>query len=62
MPILAGFPLKLSVIEEFSMVTPQFSFWVIIGSLGLIAGGIRVLIYIISDADETEENFLSQEY
>lgn len=57
MPILAGFPLKLSVIEEFSMVTSQFSFWVIIGSLGLIAGGIRVLIYIISDADETGREF-----
>lgn len=56
-PLLAGFPLKLSVIEGLSKVAPRLSLWVIIGSLGLIIGGIRVLISIVSDADETEEEF-----
>jgi NADH:ubiquinone oxidoreductase subunit 2 (subunit N) len=55
MPLLAGFPLKLGVIEGLSVTVPQISLWVIMGSLGLIAGGIRMLISMVSDADETRE-------
>ena len=55
MPLLAGFPLKLGVIEGLSATVPQISFWVILGSLGLIVGGIRMLISMVSDADETRE-------
>ena len=55
MPLLAGFPLKLGVIEGLSVTVPRISFWVILGSLGLIVGGIRMLISMVSDADETRE-------
>jgi NADH:ubiquinone oxidoreductase subunit 2 (subunit N) len=44
------------VIEGLSVNVPQISLWVIIGSLGLIAGGIRMLISMVSDADETRED------
>jgi NADH-quinone oxidoreductase subunit N len=56
MPLLAGFPLKLNVIEGLSVNVPQISLWLIIGSLGLIVGGIRILISMVSDADETRED------
>ncbi len=55
MPLLAGFPLKLGVIEGLSVTVPRISFRVILGSLGLIVGGIRMLISMVSDADETRE-------
>jgi NADH:ubiquinone oxidoreductase subunit 2 (subunit N) len=55
MPLTAGFPLKLSVIEGLSVNVPQISLWVIIGSLGLIAGGIRMLFSMVSDADEIRD-------
>jgi formate hydrogenlyase subunit 3/multisubunit Na+/H+ antiporter MnhD subunit len=48
MPLLAGFPLKLGVIEGLSEMVPQISIWVIIGSFGLIIAGIRTMIAIVS--------------
>jgi formate hydrogenlyase subunit 3/multisubunit Na+/H+ antiporter MnhD subunit len=55
MPLLAGFPLKLGVIEGLSVMVPQISIWVIIGSLGLILGGIRTLLAIVSDTGGNKE-------
>lgn len=52
-PLLGGFPLKLGIIEGLSTTTPQLSLWIIIGSLGLFASGIRILLSIISEKDET---------
>ncbi len=54
MPLLGGFPFKLGVIEGLSMATPQLSLWVVVGSLGLFAGVIRVLLSIISSNDESK--------
>jgi formate hydrogenlyase subunit 3/multisubunit Na+/H+ antiporter MnhD subunit len=59
MPLLAGFPLKLGVIEGLSEIVPQISIWVITGSLGLIIAGIRAMIAIVSG--ESEPNPETQE-
>jgi NADH:ubiquinone oxidoreductase subunit 2 (subunit N) len=54
-PLLAGFPLKLGVIEGLSEMVPQISIWVIIGSLGLIAAGIRIMVAFVSGTDGSKE-------
>jgi formate hydrogenlyase subunit 3/multisubunit Na+/H+ antiporter MnhD subunit len=54
MPLLAGFPLKLGVIEGLSGMIPQISIWVIVGSLGLIVAGIRMMIAIVSGEGEPD--------
>lgn len=53
-PLLASFPLKLGVIEGLSQMVPQISIWVIVGSLGLIVGGIRIMLAIVSGTDGSE--------
>jgi NADH:ubiquinone oxidoreductase subunit 2 (subunit N) len=52
-PLLASFSMRLGVIEGLSITAPQFAIWAIIGSLGLLVGGIRSLISIVSGDDET---------
>jgi formate hydrogenlyase subunit 3/multisubunit Na+/H+ antiporter MnhD subunit len=55
LPLLAGFPFKLGVIEQVSSQMPGISIWVIVGSFGLITGTIRFLISMVSDGIESEE-------
>ncbi|MGW8142880.1 MAG: proton-conducting transporter transmembrane domain-containing protein [Anaerolineales bacterium] len=55
-PLFAGFPLKLGLIEELTGVVPQIAVWAIIGSLGLIVAGIRILIVIVSGENEETGN------
>lgn len=54
MPLFAGFPLKLGVLEGLTELVPQISVWVIIGSLGLIVAGIRILIAVVAGERESE--------
>ena len=51
-PLLASFSMRLGVIEGLSLTAPQFAIWAIIGSLGLLVGGIRTLVSIVSGDDE----------
>jgi NADH-quinone oxidoreductase subunit N len=55
LPLLASFPFKLGVIEGLSSEVPAISVWVILGSLGLIAGTIRVLVSMVSDRVDSED-------
>lgn len=55
-PLLAGFPLKLGVIEGLSEIAPQISIWIIIGSLGLFIAGIRTMIVIVSGEVESDND------
>lgn len=55
LPLLAGFPFKLGIIEQVSSQMPGISIWVIVGSFGLITGTIRFLISMVSDGVESEE-------
>jgi NADH:ubiquinone oxidoreductase subunit 2 (subunit N) len=52
-PLLASFSMRLGVIEGLSVTAPQYAIWAIIGSLGLLMGGIRTLISIVSGTDDT---------
>ena len=55
LPLLAGFPFKLGVIEGLSTQVPAISIWVILGAFGLVIGVIRMLISMVSDGVESEE-------
>jgi NADH:ubiquinone oxidoreductase subunit 2 (subunit N) len=52
-PLLASFSMRLGVIEGLSVTALQYAIWAIIGSLGLLMGGIRTLISIVSGTDDT---------
>jgi formate hydrogenlyase subunit 3/multisubunit Na+/H+ antiporter MnhD subunit len=60
LPLLAGFPFKLGVIEGLSSQVPAISIWVILGAFGLVIGVIRMLISMVSDGVESEERIPEQ--
>ena len=55
LPLLAGFPFKLGIIEGLSSQGAALSFWVILGSLGLIVGIFRLLLSMVSDSKDNDE-------
>jgi NADH-quinone oxidoreductase subunit N len=55
LPLLAGFPFKMGIIEGLSSQAAALSFWAILGSLGLIVGIIRLLLSMVSDSTENDE-------
>ena len=55
LPLLAGFPFKLGVIEGLSAEIPAISIWVILGSFGLITGIIRMMTAMVSEGIESDE-------
>ena len=62
-PLLAGFPVRLALIQEIAAASPITAFWVIFGSLGLLIGGFRSLAVLILGPEENpwkiEENRLA---
>ena len=55
LPLLAGFPFKLGIIEGISSQAPVISIWVILGSFGLIIGTIRLLISMVSSENVSDD-------
>jgi NADH-quinone oxidoreductase subunit N len=47
-PLMAGFPLKLAVLEALAASDPAALSWVILGVGGLLVAGLRTLIYLVS--------------
>jgi hypothetical protein len=45
---MAGFPLKLAVLEALAASDPAALSWVILGVGGLLVAGLRTLIYLVS--------------
>ena len=41
LPLLAGFPFRLSLLIEVAQASPVSALWVFVGSLGLLAAGVR---------------------
>jgi NADH-quinone oxidoreductase subunit N len=52
-PLLAGFPVHLAIWEELSRSSINLALWVFLGSLGLCASAIRVLITLVSAPEGT---------
>ena len=51
-PLLGSFPMRLAVIEGLLMVAPQNALLAILGSLGLLVGGYRMLSRMVSGAED----------
>lgn len=56
LPLLAGFPIKLGVIEGLSGQSPAIAIWVVLGAFGLLIGGIRASLVMVSEEAETLES------
>jgi NADH:ubiquinone oxidoreductase subunit 2 (subunit N) len=51
-PLLAGFPPRLALLHILSSQSVVLSFWVVIGILGLLIGGIRTLaVFVMAEED-----------
>ena len=53
-PLLAGFPIRLTLWEALSKQSPFAAAAALLACLGLLAGGIRALAVLITDSEELE--------
>ncbi len=53
LPILAGFPIRLALIENLTQHSIGVVFWVFLGSLGLVVGAVRTLAILVMAPDGT---------
>jgi len=53
-PLLAGFPILISLWYQFSRVDPTAVIWAFIGSVGLIVGGLRSLAVLVMGPEEQD--------
>jgi len=49
-PLLAGFPVRFSILEQLSGVSSLNTTWVMVGSLGFWVAGIRILVAMVRDS------------
>lgn len=47
LPLMAGFPVRQVLLENLAQSSPVTAIWVFIGSLGFIAGGVRMFMSMI---------------
>jgi NADH-quinone oxidoreductase subunit N len=52
LPLLVGFPPRLALLGELGSQWPLITFWVLIGCLGLLGGGLRTLAVLIMGEEE----------
>lgn len=52
LPLLAGFPARLALLEGLARVSPLSAFWILLGGLGLLAGGLRSLAVLVMGKNE----------
>jgi formate hydrogenlyase subunit 3/multisubunit Na+/H+ antiporter MnhD subunit len=52
-PLLASFPIRLPLWNELARVSPMITFWALIGCMGLLFGGVRTLVVLVTGDDET---------
>jgi formate hydrogenlyase subunit 3/multisubunit Na+/H+ antiporter MnhD subunit len=55
MPFLAGFPVKLALWDGLAQQAPILGLWVLVGTLGLLAGGLRSLSVLIAGTGWSRE-------
>ncbi len=59
-PLLAGFPVRLEMLEQLAARQPLFIGWVLVGNLGFIIGVLRVLIHVVQLTDAPVEKMESR--
>ncbi len=52
LPLLVGFPPRLALLGELGNISPVITFWVLVGFLGLMGGGLRTLAVLIMGREE----------
>jgi NADH-quinone oxidoreductase subunit N len=52
LPLLVGFPPRLALLGELGRLSPAITFWVLVGCLGLLGGGLRTLAVLIMGSEE----------
>jgi NADH:ubiquinone oxidoreductase subunit 2 (subunit N) len=63
LPMLASYPARLAILQNLAVTSPEAVFLSLIGSLGLLTGGIRALMIFLEDPEQgkwriTEPRFL----
>jgi len=53
-PLLAGFPVYLTMWEQLAQASPHMVIWTVLGSLGLMMGGLRSLAVLVSGPEEIQ--------
>jgi formate hydrogenlyase subunit 3/multisubunit Na+/H+ antiporter MnhD subunit len=51
-PLLAGFPVRLSIIDSLAAVDPLASFWILLGLACLLVGALRTLVVLVTGSNE----------
>jgi formate hydrogenlyase subunit 3/multisubunit Na+/H+ antiporter MnhD subunit len=51
-PFLAGFPVQLALWGQLAQVSPSAAVWTVLGSVGLLAGGMRSLAVLVMGPEE----------
>ena len=51
-PLLAGFPVRLSIIDSLAATDPLAAFWVLFGMAGLLVGALRTLVVLVAGSEE----------
>lgn len=52
LPLTAGFPVRMALLEFLAEASPVAAVWVILGSFGLLLGGLRTLVVLVAGEDK----------
>ena len=51
LPLTAGFPVRMALMENIARISPFALLWIILGSFGLVLGGLRTLGVLVTGED-----------
>ena len=55
LPLLAGFPIRMALLESLSRESIGLAIWLLAGLLGLMTGAVRTLAVIVLPSDKWEQ-------
>jgi len=61
LPLLAGFPVFLSLLQRIASIAPTIALFTLIGTVGLFIGGLRTLAVLFKGADTESQGWHIQE-